>query len=53
MAGAIVIIVVLVVAVPVGFLVTMSVVAGVLGGVLKSGVDDVYAGTEDLEISQR
>ena len=52
MPGVIIIILVLVVAIPVGFLVTMSLVAAVLGWAVKSEVDDLYAGTEDLALSQ-
>jgi hypothetical protein len=51
-AGAIIIILVLVVAIPVGFLVTMGIVAGVLGWTVKTEVDDDFAGTEDLTISR-
>jgi hypothetical protein len=50
--GVIIILFVLVVAIPVGFLVTMSLVAAVLGWAVKSEVDDLYAGTEDLTLSQ-
>ena len=52
MLGVLIIILVLVVAIPVGFLVTMSLVAAVLGWAVKSEVDDLYAGTEDLTLSQ-
>jgi hypothetical protein len=50
--GAIIIIFVLLVAIPVGFLITMSVVAGVMGWVIKDEVDDDFEGTEDLAISR-
>jgi hypothetical protein len=50
--GVIIILFVLVVAIPVGFLVTMSIVAMVLGWVIKDEVDEDFAGTEDLAISQ-
>jgi hypothetical protein len=50
--GVVIILVVLVIAFPVAFLVTMSVVAGVLGWAVKDQVDEAYAGTEDLTISQ-
>jgi hypothetical protein len=50
--GVIIILFVLIVAIPVGFLITMSVVAGVLGWAVKSEVDEDFAGTEDLAISQ-
>ncbi len=52
MPGVIIILFVLIVAIPVGFLITMSVVAGVLGWVVKSEVDEDFEGTEDLAISQ-
>lgn len=48
-----IIVLVLVVVIPVGFLVTMSLVAGVLGWVTKAEVDDAYTGTEELELSER
>jgi len=50
--GVVIILIVLVVAFPVMFLVTMSVVAGLLGWALKDQVDDEFAGTEDLAISR-
>jgi len=46
-----IIVIVLVVVIPVGFLVTMSGVAGLLGWLLKDQVDDVYEGSEELAIS--
>jgi hypothetical protein len=46
-----IIVIVLVVVIPVGFLVTMSAVAGVLGWLLKDQVDDVYEGSEELALS--
>lgn len=51
--SVVLIVLVLVVVIPVGFLVTMSLVAGVLGWVTKDQVDEAYAGTEELELSQR
>jgi hypothetical protein len=48
-----IIVLVLVVVIPVGFLVTMSLVAGVLGWVTKAEVDDAFVGTEELELSER
>jgi hypothetical protein len=48
-----IIVLVLVVVIPVGFLVTMSLVAGVLGWVTKTEVDEAHAGTEELELSER
>ena len=53
MPGVVIIILVLVVVVPVGFLVTMSAVAGVLGWSLKGQVDQAFEGTEELELSER
>jgi hypothetical protein len=50
--GAIVIILVLVIGIPVAFLVTMGVVAAVLSFVIKDEVDEGFAGTEDLAVSQ-
>ncbi|HEY6533309.1 MAG TPA: hypothetical protein VIY72_13450 [Acidimicrobiales bacterium] len=52
MPGVVIILLVLVVAFPVVFLVSMSVVAGLLGWAVKDEVDEAYAGTEDLAISQ-
>jgi hypothetical protein len=46
-----IIVLVLVVVIPVGFLVTMSGVAGLLGFLLKDQVDDAYAGSEELAVS--
>jgi hypothetical protein len=51
-AGPIIIILVLLVVIPVGFLITMSIVAGVLGATVKQEVDDDFEGTEDLTISR-
>ncbi len=50
MPGAIVIVVVLLVVIPVGFLITMSLVAAVLGWTLKAEVDEAYEGTEELAL---
>ena len=52
MPGVVIILLVLVVVFPVAFLVTMSVVAGLLGWAVKDQVDEAYAGTEDLAVSQ-
>lgn len=52
MPGVVIIVLVLILAFPVMFLVSMSVVAGLLGWAVKDQVDDAYAGTEDLAISQ-
>ena len=51
MVGAVIIIFVLVIAIPVGFLMTMSVVAGVLGWSVGDEVDATYAGTEDSALA--
>jgi len=51
MLGAAIIIFVLVIAIPVGFLMTMSVVAGVLGWSVEDEVDVTYAGTEDYALA--
>jgi hypothetical protein len=50
--GVIIILLVLLVAIPVGFLITMSIVAGMLGWVIKSEVDEDFVGTEELAVSQ-
>ena len=47
MPGALIIVFVLLVAIPVGFLMTMSVVAGVLGWTVESEVDDAHVGSEE------
>ena len=46
------IVLVLLVVIPVGFLITMSGVAALLGWVTKSQVDAAFEGTEDLAISR-
>lgn len=51
MIGAVIIIFVLVIAIPVGFLMTMSLVAGVLGWSVEDEVDQTYAGTEELALA--
>ncbi|MCD9624604.1 hypothetical protein [Rhabdothermincola salaria] len=51
--SVVIIVLVLVVVIPVGFLVTMSLVAALLGWATKTEVDDLYTGTEDLELSNR
>jgi len=51
MIGAVIIVLVLVIAIPVGFLMTMSVVAGVLGWSVEDEVDQTYADTEDLALA--
>jgi hypothetical protein len=50
--GAIIIILVLVIGIPVAFLITMGVVAAVMSFVIKTEVDEDFEGTEDLAISQ-
>lgn len=51
MVGAAIIVFVLLVAIPVGFLMTMSVVAGVLGWSVEDEVDETYAGTEEFALA--
>jgi hypothetical protein len=51
MFGAVIIILVLVIAIPVGFLMTMSIVAGVLGWSVEDEVDVTYAGTEEFALA--
>ena len=51
MVGAILIIAVLVVLIPVGFLMTMSIVAGLLGWSVEDEVDQAYQGTEDFALA--
>jgi hypothetical protein len=46
-----IIVIVLVVVIPVGFLVTMSGVAALLGWLLKDQVDVTYEGSEELALS--
>lgn len=51
MPGAIAIVIILVIAIPVGVLVSAAAVAGIIGWLLKTEVDEEYEGTELLEIS--
>ena len=51
MAGAVIIILVLVVVIPVGFLMSMSIVAGLLGWSVEGEVDAANAGTEYLALA--
>ncbi|MBJ7306236.1 MAG: hypothetical protein JHC63_00015 [Acidimicrobiia bacterium] len=51
MIGAVIIVFVLVIAIPVGFLMTMSIVAAVLGWTVGDEVDQTYAGTEDYVLA--
>jgi flagellar biosynthesis component FlhA len=50
--GAVIIVLVLVIGIPVAFLITMGVVALVLGWTITSEVDEAFEGTEDLAISR-
>ncbi len=47
MPGVIIILFILLVAIPVGFLMTMTIVAGVLGWTVESEVDAAFVGTEE------
>ncbi len=51
MPGVVIIILVLVIAIPVGFLMTMSIVAGLLGWSVEDEVDQAYQGTEDFALA--
>lgn len=51
MAGAVIIIFVLVVAIPVGFVMSMSIVAGLLGWSVESETDAANAGNEYLALA--
>lgn len=51
MPGVIIILIVLLVAIPVGFLMTMTVVAGVLGWTVESEVDAANVGTEHYDLA--
>lgn len=51
MPGVIIILLVLLVVIPVGFLMTMSLVAAALGWAVESEVDETYAGTEDYALA--
>jgi hypothetical protein len=51
--GPIIIVVILLVAIPVGFLMTMGVVAAVLGTFLKNDADTRYEGSELLAIGEQ
>jgi len=50
--SVVIIVLVLLVVIPVGFLVTMAGVAGLLGWVTKTEVDDEHVGSEELALSQ-
>ena len=47
MPGVLIILFILLVAIPVGFLMTMSIVAGVLGWTVESEVSAITAGSEE------
>ncbi len=49
--GAIIMIFVLIVAIPVGFLMTMGGLAALLGGITKADADKRYEGSELLDIA--
>jgi hypothetical protein len=51
MVSVVLIILVLLIAIPVGFLTTMSIVAGVLGWSVEDEVDGNYAGTEEFALA--
>ena len=51
MPGVIIILLVLLVVIPVGFLMTMTLVAAVLGWTVQSEPDAAYAGTEDYALA--
>jgi hypothetical protein len=50
--SVVLIVIVLLVVIPVGFLITMSGVAALLGWVTKTEVDDAFEGTEELALSR-
>ena len=52
MLGAVLMIILLVVVIPVGILVSGAVVASLLGGLLKRDVDAAHEGSELLEVSE-
>ena len=52
MLGAVLMVILLVIVMPVGILVGGAVVASLLGGLLKSDVDSSHEGTELLEVSE-
>jgi hypothetical protein len=51
MVGALIIAFILVVAIPVGFLITTGILAAVLGYTVKTDVDKRFADTEYLDLS--
>jgi hypothetical protein len=52
MLGAVLIVVVLVIGIPVGFLMSGAVGAGLLGLALKSDADDRYEGSELIDLNR-
>ena len=52
MLGAVLMVILLVVVMPVGILVSGAVVASLLGGLLKRDVDVAHEGSELLEVSE-
>ena len=52
MLGAVLMILLLVVVMPVGILLSGAVVAALLGGLLKRDVDDTHQGSELLDLSE-
>ena len=52
MLGAVLMVILLVVVMPVGILVSGAVAASLLGGLLKRDVDAAHAGSELLEVSE-
>ena len=51
MPGVLVILIVLLIAIPVGFLLTMSLVAAVFGWSIGAEVDAAFEGTEDYALA--
>lgn len=52
MLGPIIIAIVLVVLIPVGFLMSTSVAAGLIGFLLKDGADQLHEGSELIEVNR-
>ncbi|MDG2428794.1 MAG: hypothetical protein P8M16_10280 [Acidimicrobiales bacterium] len=52
MLGAVLMILLLVVVMPVGILMSGALAAALLGGLLKKDVDNTYAGSELLDLSE-
>ncbi len=51
MIGAIILAVVILVVIPVGFLMTMAVVSGIMGFAMKSNADAEHPGSELIELN--